>query len=514
MTVLLAASPAAAAGPGLVWSSPKMVDAEGAILDMDCPNSKLCVGVDQSGDVVTTTIPTGSAADWSLANVLNRSLSAVSCASGSLCVAVTDNECPPSTLCPEVVEPGAVVTSTDPTGGSAAWSAAPIGGTGRLHDVDCTAGLCAALDINSQILTSPNPTGGSGAWSVADVAGSGTLELKGISCPSASLCVAVGREMRALGGGFSIEEDVVLTSANPTGGAGAWQKTYLELDSKLSAIDCPVTTFCLAVDESGQAWSSTDPAGGDAAWAKRYIDPNEYIIEVSCPSSSFCAVADRANFVLTSTNPTEGSEAWVGGDEPASLALRSLLHISCPSANLCVGGSLGEILIGTRAPLQEDPPPTSDQPPTVAIEWPASITLLAKRLLLVRHGRVNIPVACQAPFTSCHGAIKLTTSSKLGRSAGRLRRPAQERIGATYFNVQTDTTKTIPLRLNKQGRKLLAARAKVAARVTIDGRAMGKVITVRRSVYLKQVPRVNATEPHPRARSPLRRSDAGRPRRP
>lgn len=265
MILLLTATPALAAGPGFMWSNPKTVDPQGAFLDLDCPHSNLCVAVDQAGDVVTTTNPTGSPSDWSLANVFDRSLRAVSCSPNSVCVAVTDNECPPNAVCPEVIEPGAVVATTDPTGGSAAWSAATVSKAGNLHDVDCTVGLCAALDSNSQILTSANPTGGSGAWSVADVAGNSTLELKGISCPSASLCVAVGNEMHALSGGFSIEENVILTSANPTGGSGAWSKTYLGLDSELSAIDCPSTNFCLAVDKWGQAWSATDPTGGEAA---------------------------------------------------------------------------------------------------------------------------------------------------------------------------------------------------------------------------------------------------------
>ncbi len=483
---LLTATPAVAAAPGLVWSSPKTVDLQGAFLDLDCPHSKLCVAVDQAGDVVTTTNPTGPPSEWNLANVFDRTLRAVSCSPNSVCVAVTDNECPPNTVCPAVIEAGAVVATREPTGGSAAWSAATISGAGNLRDVDCTVGLCAALDINSQILTSTNPTGGSGAWSMADVAGSSTLALKAISCPSASLCVAVGSEMHALGGGFSVQENVVLTSTNPTGGAGSWSKNYLGPDSHLSAIDCPSATYCLVVDEWGQAWSSTDPTGGEAAWTEQFIDPNDYIIEVSCPLESFCAVADRANFVLTSTKPMEGSEAWGGHNEPASLAVKAHIHISCPAATLCVGASLGQVLFGMPALAREaEPPGSTSQPPASGTDWPASITLSTKRLLVVKNGRVRIPLTCQAPFTGCNGGIKLSVSSQeINRRDGRLLRPARVKIGAAYFSIRTDTTEMITIRLNKRGRKLLAAGEKVAARITIDGRAMGKVISLRKAVYL------------------------------
>ena len=49
------------------------------------------MAVDASGDVVTSTDPTGGAAAWKVANVDGSSyLSAISCPTISLCVAVDD----------------------------------------------------------------------------------------------------------------------------------------------------------------------------------------------------------------------------------------------------------------------------------------------------------------------------------------------------------------------------------------------------------------------------------------
>ena len=65
--------------------------------------------------------------------------------------------------------------------------------------------LCVAVDGAGDVLSSSNPAGGSGAWTMINV--DGTTPFRGVSCPSLSLCVAVD----AAGN--------VVTSTDPTGGA-------------------------------------------------------------------------------------------------------------------------------------------------------------------------------------------------------------------------------------------------------------------------------------------------------
>jgi hypothetical protein len=98
-----------------------------------------------------------------------------------------------------------------------------------------------------------------------------------ISCPSISLCVAVG------------ETDSIAVSTNPTGGAGDWQivRPYdvaVESDNRcfeappgappsevpclvpprsrqVRAVDCPSPSLCVAVTFDGYVYSTTDPTG-------------------------------------------------------------------------------------------------------------------------------------------------------------------------------------------------------------------------------------------------------------
>jgi hypothetical protein len=477
MILAAMAAPAAAAEPTLQWTGPVTINGSDVIADIDCPTSSLCVAVDQSGKAITTTNPTGAAGDWHSAQIFDFSLSGVSCSSSNLCVAVSNNECPPGQPCPAVEEPGSVVTTSNPTGGAAAWTEAVIPGTGDLYSIDCTTGLCAALDINSQIVTSTNPAGGAGAWDVADVAGTSTLALRGISCPSASLCVAVGREMHDLGGGFKVLENVILTSTNPTGGAGAWMKTYLGFNSYLSAIDCPTTSFCLAVDEWGQAWSSTNPTGGEGAWSEQVIAGNEFLVDVSCPSATFCAVVDEGGRALTSVNPTGGSEVW------ATSAIPTVFNVSCPSSDLCVAAGAGYVVVG-KPPVAEPPAPQPTPTPILPIQ--PSLTLASLSKLSVTKGWVKLPQLSCTGYTACSGGIQISVASSLiPNQAGRAPRPGQTTIASRAFSISPGMTMQLLVRLSKKGKRLLARKKKVGAKLQIDGRATDQVFRVNKPVTLR-----------------------------
>jgi hypothetical protein len=96
LLVLTGASATAAPAPaGLTWTSPGTIDTVSpfavrqSLNGVSCPTVSFCVAVDGVGNVLTSTQPTGGAAAWSAVNVDTSSgLTAVSCASPSLCVAV------------------------------------------------------------------------------------------------------------------------------------------------------------------------------------------------------------------------------------------------------------------------------------------------------------------------------------------------------------------------------------------------------------------------------------------
>jgi hypothetical protein len=279
------------------------------------------VATDSAGNVVTSTNPTGGAAAWTVAGVGNI-LSGVSCPSSSLCVA-TDAT-------------GAVITSTNPTGGALTWTAASADPGNGLSAVSCPSSvLCVATDSAGNVVTSTNPTGGAAAWTVAS-ADPGKV-ISAVSCHSATLCVATD-----LGGN-------VVTSTNPTGGAAAWTVANADPGEQfpyLLSVSCPSSTLCVAGTVLGNVLTSTNPTGGAATWTLAHVAGINGLINISCPSASFCAAVDYTGDVVTSTNPTGGAAAWTVTHVDGGHAIPG---ISCPSASFCAAvDDAGNVLTSTN----------------------------------------------------------------------------------------------------------------------------------------------------------------------
>src|SRR6202521_6152184 len=305
-------TPALAVGSSLTWAAPVRIVQQppftGSLLDgVSCPTSSMCVAVDSAGNVLTSTNPTGGTAAWTVTNVDTANpMSGVSCPTTTFCVA-TDGA-------------GNVVSSTNPTGGPTAWTVTNLANNAPLEAVSCpSSALCVAVDQNGDVITSTNPTGGTAAWSLAHVISFN--QLNAVSCPTSSLCVA--------GDGSG---DVV-TSTNPTGGAAAWTVTNVDDTAPMSGVSCPTSSLCVAVNYNGDAVTSTNPIGGSAAWAVTPLALNG-LDGVSCPSAGFCvAVAEWSGDVVTSTNPTGGSASWTAAGVDGT---NSLSGVSCTSVALCV----------------------------------------------------------------------------------------------------------------------------------------------------------------------------------
>ena len=104
--------------------------------------------------------------------------------------AITGMGCAPSGLCVGVDDAGEVVSSSHPTGPAAAWGSTTVDAQNQLDGVSCpSAALCVAVDDAGNIFSSTNPNGGGGAWT--GVNADPTNSIYGVSCPSTTLCVAV-----------------------------------------------------------------------------------------------------------------------------------------------------------------------------------------------------------------------------------------------------------------------------------------------------------------------------------
>ncbi len=408
------ATPTAAAGSEVTWAAPVHIDDPASVaginlVGVSCPSNGLCVAIDNNGNAVTSSDPTGGAAAWNVTNVDGSvgpdsngpRLTAVSCPSSGLCVAVdsggnvvtstnptggatawkvthlsvdilTAVSCPSSSLCVAVGERagagGNVVTSSDPTGGVAAWTVTQVQGlppfvpSGNvLSSISCSSNtFCVAGDYLGNLLMSTNPAGGATAWKVTHKGGAQcTLSETGalcavtaVSCVSA-LCVATDYQGN------------MVTSANPGAGVAAWRATHLNTSTYLTSVSCTSTTLCVGVDNSGKVFSSSNPNGGAAAWKAASVDSTVALHGVFCPSSDLCVAVDGGGNGVTSTTPTGGAAAWkvtlVDGTSRLS-------GVSCPSSDKCIALDGGNKVV------------TSTNPAGGAAAW--TITTLAGDLYL------------------------------------------------------------------------------------------------------------------------------------
>jgi hypothetical protein len=323
----LVASPAVASTPVLSWWAPVRIDHQppfsgNLLTGVSCVGASFCVAVDVVGNVITSTNPTGGAAAWTVTNVDGgRNIRAVSCPATNFCVAVDLS--------------GNAITSTNPTGGKGAWTVANVHNPIGMNAISCpSTTLCVATDEGFNVVTSTNPTGGAVAWSSATIDSGRFNFLDAVSCPSASLCVAADQ-----GGN-------VITSTNPTGGAAAWTRANVDGFNSVNGVSCPATNLCVAVDSSGNVLTSTNPTGGAAAWTIANVDGTKNIFGISCPMSLFCVADDNSGNVITSTNPTGGAGAWTVAKVDGNAFLGG---VSCSSSTLCVvGDTIGNVVTSSN----------------------------------------------------------------------------------------------------------------------------------------------------------------------
>jgi hypothetical protein len=323
---------------------------------VSCPSKSLCVAVgkanggdgNDSDTLAFSQAPTGGPAEWHVVTLPppggvaeNFNLSAISCASQSLCVAVSGSV--------HDAQKGFIFVSTDPTGGAATWSPTVINEGFGLSDVSCpSASFCAAVGaigsgnlgevFSGKVFTSTDPT--SGNWQMTQLPGS--VDLRGVSCATPSLCVAVGGEGR------------IFVSTDPTGGASTWQEVGTPGGPvALQGVSCVSTLLCVAGNKSGDVLTSTDPSGGAASWSSANAGGSMRITGVSCPTASRCVAVDDNGDVLISTDPSGGAGSWQFENlVPVVRPLgpeNALFSASCASTSLCVlVGHGGRIFTSTE----------------------------------------------------------------------------------------------------------------------------------------------------------------------
>jgi hypothetical protein len=346
---------------------------------ISCPGESLCVAVGGFDTVASSHSPTGGAGAWHVATPpaptgpgecseenqqgervscgLSASLKAISCASESLCVAVSWE--------------GFAYVSTDPAGGASAWSSSdlnePSGGGTHLSSVSCpSTSLCVAVStgrdrsgpVGGKVFTATDPA--SGDWQATQLDSS--LDFSSVSCGSPSFCVAVAEDGR------------IATSSDPTGGASAWHVVGGPAGAGgLGGVGCAGTSLCVAGDAGGNLITATEPFRPGSNWSLADGGGSVLITGVDCSGASACTAVDDNGDVLASTDPTAGAGSWQfenlvpfhqTGLE--GIEKNALFGVSCASPSLCVVvGSAGRIFTST-----EPFPPASAAPAAAGMRTP------------------------------------------------------------------------------------------------------------------------------------------------
>jgi hypothetical protein len=310
-----------------------------------CASARQCIGVGN----VASTVNSGAAASLSpLSGVLSTGhslqligssgfLNAVSCPSGSFCLAVGEN--PDETRGIAVpLNPGTAMVRS----GQELHIISGI----FMSGVACASRKqCVAVGHDSNgsgVVVALNPATGaiSSGQRVRTIPLTGGVGLEGVACPSANLCVAVGENSGRSAG--------VAVPLNPATGAIRRGQTIRNVTHKgvLFDVACPSTTVCLAV-----GWGASQPSVAvpidprTGALSKGQRDRSisaraAMLTSVSCPSTSVCVAVgnDAGDPSAAQAVPIDPTTATiVAGQSIHTLAgIGALNAVVCHSTGRCV----------------------------------------------------------------------------------------------------------------------------------------------------------------------------------
>ena len=248
--------------------------------------------------------------------------------------------CPTTSMCVGVGGNNTVATSTDPME-PGTWNTFFVAeGTfpgapnqRQLKGISCPSErMCVAVSFLGRILTSTEPTAGPGAWTVGDFDPSGpNIHFYGVSCPTTSFCVAVAAE------------GIIATSSNPLGGPEAWTITHLPQPLELRGVSCTSPSFCVVVGDNGteikpfltnvaEVLNSTAPATG--IWSQVELPgPHGPLFGVACPTTGLCLAGDMYGNAVGTTAPTGPASGWSSFSAGGSVQMTG---VGCASPEECL----------------------------------------------------------------------------------------------------------------------------------------------------------------------------------
>ncbi len=323
----------------LGWFPQLSTDDLSQIMAISCPSASVCFAVGRTvlGQTTLQTSTDGGAIWSSLtAAIGGASLSAISCPDVEHCLAVGGD-----------LDGDAVATSD----GGSSWTpvAIPTSGYGFssvwcLDDQHCwvAEGLPTTVPepVGNEVLTT---TDGGATWSsssaiaptVPDASG---LGLTSITCPTTTVCTAVGDEIQEEGAPIAVPviTGVIATSSD---GGRAWS-SQTSPDYFMYAVACMTSTNCVTGSAGGLLHLQSADGGG--SWSATPISVpglNAWPDAISCPDSLHCTAAGLLENGASPTPATPLLSTSDGGNtwylESTDAGLLELDAVSCPTVTVC-----------------------------------------------------------------------------------------------------------------------------------------------------------------------------------
>jgi hypothetical protein len=367
---------------------------------VSCASGSACVSV---GSFAGTFAEAWNGSAWSLAStpnmpgVLNSVLVAVSCPSSAACVAVGDQE----------TAAGGQTSLAEVWNGSA-WSIqhtpAVTGAlTVMLSSVACTSSTaCVAVGWYDSAAGTQEPLAerwNGHTWSIQSTptpTGASQSSLSGVSCPSATVCVAVGAYQTPTGHQLPFV-------ARWDGSAWTIQTTPMPasaLQGRLVSISCTSLTSCVAVGEylngavnvgGGHAHQPMADLWNGTTWTSHSIDrpagaPASYLDAVSCAGPASCTAVGWFTGAAKAQNAM--AESWNGTtwalQSSADVASAVLAGVSCVTSTDCTtvgaihnGSTIAEGWNGSAWSMQPTPNRAATARQLQAVTCTSSVSCIA-----------------------------------------------------------------------------------------------------------------------------------------
>ena len=344
----LRALPFALSWDGLRWRTMTVPSARASLAGISCPAPAHCMAV---GNTLPRSGPTSALTEmwngrtWSVLSMpavpgaVSAELSAVSCSAATRCIAVGSYVSS---------SPGNPVLTLAEAWDGTSWQVtatpSPGSATGTLTGISCTsASSCIAVGSDSTVypVAALIERWDGTSWNVlaaALPARARFSSLTGVSCSGAASCMAVGRYTAANGAGRVLTERWDGTAWRLVAAPGPFNG-----GNELARVSCPGADGCMAVGGGGiQGFATQDSLAEQwdgRSWQVRRSGQVDALAGVSCPAPARCMAA--GGYISRSDRGVTLAEAWNGRrwrqrDTPTPAPFDALADISCVRWSFCM----------------------------------------------------------------------------------------------------------------------------------------------------------------------------------